>query len=381
MVVGVDSRGMGLLRECLGAEAVLPPVATRYDEALLELRRARPNVVITGFDEDFDQAVQLGPLLTAESSNLTLVALSEVSDPERIRAAMRAGFREYVILPDDAKLLRQAIYDASDSVGFDEDRGEVIAVCGSKGGVGTTSVAVNLAAELCPVYRALVVDLDFSMGDVAAFLDIQPPSDISNVLRNLDRLDERLLAGSVGVHPGSKAHVLAQPKELEENDEVRGDAILRMLSVCARAYQYAILDCGSRLDEATLIATSAADQVFLVCTPDVPAVKNTYRRLQLLDRLGVDRASIRLVVNQADHKYALKGRDIESNLSTKIAASITSDPKVMLQGVNEGRLARDINRKSDVARDFSNLVNLVTGDAEAVEERSSKGNPLGWLFG
>ena len=114
MVVGVGARGMGLLREALGTEMVLPPVATRYSEALVELRKVRPNVVITGFDDDFDQAVQLGPLLGTESPGLTLVALSEVSDPERIRSAMRAGYREYVILPDDGRLLRQAIYDAGD---------------------------------------------------------------------------------------------------------------------------------------------------------------------------------------------------------------------------------------------------------------------------
>ncbi len=380
MVVGVDSRGMGLLRESLGADVVLPPVATPYDEAMIQLRRSRPSVVITGFDRDFEEAVRLGPLLSAEASGLTLVALSSLSDPDRIRAAMRAGYREYVVLPDDAGLLRQAIHDADEASIIDEDRGEIIAVIGSKGGVGTTSVAVNLAAELCPVYRALVVDLDFSMGDVAAYLDLQPPSDIAHVLRNLDRLDERLLAGSVGVHPGSKVHILAQPRDLEESEEVHGDGILRLLTICARAYQYVVLDCGSRLDEATLIATSAADQIFLICTPDVPSVKNAYRRLQLLDRLGIDRKAVRLVINRGDSRYALKSRDIEANLSVKIAATIAWDEKVMIQAVNEGRLAREINQKAAVAKNFGDLVNLVTGDAEVAQGRSGKGGPLNWLF-
>ena len=91
MVVGVDARGMGLLRECLGADALLPPVAAPYGEALIELRRARPTVIITGFDENFDEAVRLGPLLSAESPYAQLVAYSTLSDPDRIRAAMRAG--------------------------------------------------------------------------------------------------------------------------------------------------------------------------------------------------------------------------------------------------------------------------------------------------
>ena len=94
VVVGVDGKGMGLLRECLGTDTSLP-AATPYDDAMDEIRKARPNIVITGFDADFDSAVKLGPRIRQEiGTTLILVAVASKADSDHIRSAMRAGYRE-----------------------------------------------------------------------------------------------------------------------------------------------------------------------------------------------------------------------------------------------------------------------------------------------
>ncbi len=379
VVIGVDSRGMGLLRECLGADAILPKMSATYRECMAMIESEHPSVVIAGFDSDFDEAIRLGPIIAGDYPHLQLVAFSEWSDPDRIRSAMRAGYREYIVLPEDSRQLRQAIQDASTLDQDDGDYGRLVTVCGSKGGVGVTSVAINLAAELSPVYRMLCVDLDFSMGDVAAMLDMQPPSHITNLLRNLDRLDERMLSGSVAVHP-SKLHVLAQPRELAETEDIRGDDILQLLTACSQSYQYVVLDCGARLDETTLIATSASDLVFLVCTPDVPSIKNAWRRLHLFDRIGIDRDRVRIIVNQF-HKTKVTIQDIQDSLEMKVSAILTRDERVMMEAINQGRLVRDINPRSKLAKDFSNLVELLTeAEGEEILSDNSGQGLLGWLF-
>ena len=379
LVVGVSPHAMGMLREYLGTEAILPSEPTSYQDGVIAGNRLRPQVVIFGFDRDPEEAVRLGPILTSELPGVHLVALSERSDPDRIRAAMRAGYREYVVLPDDVDLLRQAVHEAAYAVPDDEERGEVIAVCGTKGGMGVTSLSINLAAELTPVWRVCVVDLDFSMGDVAALLDLKTPSHIGEVLRKVDRLDERMLAGSVG-HHGSKIHVLAQPDELDEGDEVRGDAILALLTTAARSYQYVLLDCGSRIDEATLMATSVADRVLLVCGTDVPSVKNAHRRMQLFDRLGVERERIYLVVNQYDKRKAhLSLTDIQGNLGVPVSGTVSDDPRTVDQAVNDGRLVRDVNKRSPAALDYSNLVGLLT-EGEVSAPEPAKAGLMGWLL-
>ena len=383
LIVGVDRNGMGQLREALGADAVLPPTSLSYEQAYSEARRSRPSALVVGFDTDFEEAVRLGNQLTSDHPNLTLVALSAGSDPDRIRAAMRAGYREFVVLPDDGDLLRQAVHEALYSNASDnEDRGEIIAVCGAKGGAGCTSTTINLAAELCPIHRVVAVDLNFSMGDVASFLDLKPTKSISDLLQELDRLDERVLAGSVSVHK-SKGHVVAQPNEIDEQEEVRGDNILRLLQICAESYQYCMIDCGTALNEATLTTITVADTLLLVVTPDVPSVKNAWRRLQLFDRIGVERSRVRLIVNRYEKRSQLTLDDIEANLGLRVAASVENDWKTLSQAVNEGRLVRDVNKKSPAARDISNMVTLITEGDEFVEPTSpeeKKGGALSWLF-
>jgi pilus assembly protein CpaE len=383
LIVGVDRNGMGQLREALGADAVLPPTSLSYEQAYSEARRSRPSALVVGFDTDFEEAVRLGNQLTSDHPNLTLVALSAGSDPDRIRAAMRAGYREFVVLPDDGDLLRQAVHEALYSNASDnEDRGEIIAVCGAKGGAGCTSTTINLAAELCPIHRVVAVDLNFSMGDVASFLDLKPTKSISDLLQELDRLDERVLAGSVSVHK-SKVHVVAQPNEIDEQEEVRGDNILRLLQICAESYQYCMIDCGTALNEATLTTITVADTLLLVVTPDVPSVKNAWRRLQLFDRIGVERSRVRLIVNRYEKRSQLTLADIEANLGLRVAASVENDWKTLSQAVNEGRLVRDVNKKSPAARDISNMVTLITEGDEFVEPTSpeeKKGGALSWLF-
>jgi len=283
-----------------------------------------------------------------------------------------------VVLPEDAELLRRTVQEAPAETVTVTDQGQVVAVIGAKGGVGTTFVAVNLGAELAPVNRVCAVDLDFSMGDVAGMLDIQPESHMHDLLSNLNRLDERMVAGSVGVHP-SGLHILAQPIELVENDFLRGDDVLRILSAAADNYQYLLVDCGGRLDEATRTCATVADLILLVCSPDVPSVKNAWRRLHLLDRQGVDLGRVRLVINRWDRNPPLSESDIESNLGIPIAATIANEPARCQHAVNVGALLRDVDKRCPAARDLSNLVSLITDGVDRVDPVEPN-RPLSWLF-
>ncbi len=378
IVVGVDARAMGQVRETLGTEAVLPTTPIQYEDAVAAVRKQRPDVVITGFDSDFEEAVRLAPAILQESSRTHLVALSSGADPDRIRAAMRAGYREFVVLPADAELLRQAVHDATFADDGEDESGKVVALWGSKGGVGTTFLTINLAGELSPVHRVCAVDLDFAMGDVAAFLDLAIPQSIADVFRNINRLDERMLSGSIAVH-ASKVHVLGQPVDLEQREEPRGDLVMRVLTATSRAYQYVLADCGSSLDEASVTAATVADQIVLVTTPDIPSVKNTWRRLQFVEKLGLERDRIRLVVSRWDRRaMGLTLDDIQQNLGRKVDATIAEE-KLVMRAVNEGRLLRDVDRRCQGARDVEALVGLVTGE-EIVPEASSS-SFMSRLFG
>lgn len=377
LVVGVDARSMGQIREALGTEVALPPTATSYDDAIAAARQSHPDMLIVGFDGDFEEALRIGAAVHQEDARTILVAIASRADNARIRSAMRVGFREYVVLPDDIELLRQALHDATFREAAGDDGGEVIAFWGSKGGVGCTLSAVNVAGELSPVHRVCLLDFDFAMGDVAAFLDLVPQQNLNDLFRNLHRIDERMLAGHVAVHP-SKLHVLAQPMELAQRDDVTSESVMRLLTTIARSYQYCVVDCGNSIDDAAMTAVTVADHIMLITTHDVPGIKNTWRRLQLIESMGIEKERVHVIINRYDRRNAaLPVSVIEDNLRRKVDGFINED-KLAAKAVNDGKLLRDLDRKAGITKDIEGLVGLIMG-GEAVEE-AKPGGVMSWLF-
>ena len=113
VLVGLDQEQMGSVRETLAAEAVLPNQSVSFGDAITVVERTRPDVVIVGYSRAIDASLALASALHRELQGLTLVALADTGDANAILGAMRAGYKEFVVLPDDADRLRQAVHDAA----------------------------------------------------------------------------------------------------------------------------------------------------------------------------------------------------------------------------------------------------------------------------
>ncbi|MEC7946080.1 MAG: AAA family ATPase [Myxococcota bacterium] len=247
----------------------------------------------------------------------------------------------------------------------DPGTGAVVALVSAKGGAGVSFLSVNLAAEIAPTDSACVLDLDFSMGDAAAFLDLQPRSGIRDLFGDPDGVGERLISESIAVH-ASGIHVLAQPAELVESIDVRGADVMQVMRAVAAAYRYVLVDCGGRIDAATRAATHGADLVLLVTTPSVVSVRNASRRLQLMQRSGIARDRIRLVVNKVGRGNELTQQDIEKELGMEVAATIADDQAGCEAAVNAGQLLRDVEPRSVAYADITATVDLIRDRARTV---------------
>lgn len=380
VLVGLDNEAMGMVRETLAAEAVLPSSSVPFGDALMVIDRTKPDVVIVGYTRSVEASLALADELRRAYPTLVLVALADQPEPSAILGAMRAGFKEYVVLPDDATRLRQTVHEAAFKQADDDEKGRVVAVTGAKGGVGTTTLAVHLAAELAGIHRVLLMDLDFGMGDVAPIMDLASRDSIAELVARADRLDERMITAAVVVHR-TKVNVLPTPDDMEAIGPVRGDDIYNILSVAAQAYQWVIVDCGSYYDEAVAMALSVSDITVLVTTPDVTSVRDAFRRVRSLASLGVEKERIRLVVNRYHKAAYVSKKDIAQNLGIPVAATIADDPRHVEQAVNEGKILREVNRRSDAAKDIANLVAILTVDPEDREPEPQEGGSSGWLSG
>lgn len=377
VLVGLDNDQMGMVRETLAAEAVLPNASIPFGDAIPVIDSTRPDVVIVGYNRSVEASLALAEQIHREAPNIVMVALANESKADFILAAMRAGYKEFVVLPDDAARLRQVVHEAAFAPDDDEEKGRVVAITGAKGGVGNTTIAIHLAAELAGIHRVCLIDLDFGMGDVAPMMDLTARDSVADLLDRADRLDERMLNSSVAVHR-TKVNVLTTPDDMESIGVVRADDVFSIINIAAQAYQWVIIDCGTYYDEGVAMSLNVADTIVLVTTPDVTSVRDAFRRMRTLQVLGIEKERVSLVVNRWHKNAYVSNKDIATNLGVPIAATIADDPRHVEQAVNEGKIIREVNKRSDAARDIANLVAVLTEDSEDgdTEPESESG---GWL--
>lgn len=369
-LVAIDDELLQYVRQALSAEAVLPESSVSFGEGVDHLMRTMPNVALVGIDRNSDGAVKFAKEIRAENPSITLIAVARSKDSDVILTAMRVGFEEFVVLPDDGETLRAAVSKAAVSRNDDVGTAMVVTLVGAKGGVGTTLLAAHLAAELAGIHRVLCVDLNFGKGDLAAIMDVTAKETIGDLLSRAANVDERMLLAHTIVH-GSKVHLLCQPDDLDRIESVNPDDLFNVINAAAQGYQYVIIDAGSAVRDDTDVAIRVADHVLLVTTPDVVSVRDAHRTLRSMLARNVDRSNIRIVVNKMPRQPYLTAEQIETNLGVKVVAMVPDDPKRVDQAVNEGKLLRELHPRAEVIVEIGKLVGLLSDDVVGPESAAS----------
>ncbi len=375
--IGVAPQDWRIVLETMPQGAVCASLDLPAAELERVVRERQPEVILLPFDQDPEGTLDLARRLERCCPGINLLALAQVPDPSAIREAMRGGFRDYLVLPDDVAALRRAVRDVAETAvtaAPDAKRGLTIAMMGAKGGSGTTLLAVNLASELANSRETLLLDMDFVLGDTAVFLDLSPKHSITDVLRNSARLDRDLLESSLTEH-SSGLRLLPQPTMPLDDVSYDTESVLHTLSLGASACDVMVVDCGVGVNEATMATVSSADRVVLVVTPDVPSVRSAWIRLQLLDRLDVPSERIAVVVNRWGAQSGLSRAEIEQHLAHTIFATVNDDPKTAAAAINEGQLLRVRGARAKLTKDIAKLAAELTGD----EGRTSAGGAARWF--
>jgi len=260
-----------------------------------------------------------------------IVLMASHPTPELLAAAMDAGARSIVAAPPSLEEVRSRIesaavwsrsarrHVASDALPAGE-AGQVIAVAGAKGGVGTTLIALLLARSKASDHSVCLVDLDLQAGDLAAFAGVRVRRSIVDLVEVADELNGRAL-GETTYDIGHGLRLLPAPADGELGEDVTARAVRLIIAALRYQYDLVVIDCGSRLDDATSMALELADRAVLVATLDVPALRAARRTIALWERLEV-RASdeVDLVVNRAN-----RVSEVQPALAPKLAGvSVTA---------------------------------------------------------
>jgi pilus assembly protein CpaE len=299
------------------------PSARQPDALLLDLRGASPMI---------PSAVAM---LRRQHPTTGVVIIAGSLDPALLVEAMRAGVNEVVAEPFGQQDLENAIARVCGHAAGSET-GEVIGFIGAKGGVGTTTIAVNMATSLGHLSkpsRALLIDLHQSGGDAAVFAGADPRFSVMDAMDNTHRLDQSFLRSLVTQFaPG--ADLLASP-ERHGSTRLDTEKTRRVIEVAASFYRYTVIDVA-RSDTAVLDGLDALTVIYVVANQELATVKSAGRLTALLrQRYGRDKVS--LVLTRSDRQADIAHEDVEKAVGAGIAHTFPSDYRVALQALNRGR--------------------------------------------
>jgi pilus assembly protein CpaE len=287
-----------------------------YQGVASRIAEIAPDLCLVALDADPNQAVDLIASLHQAKPDAILLPASATCDSSLILKAIRAGAREFLTLPTEASELHEIVtrlFSSRDDGQVAAVRGpQIITVTGAAGGVGCTSLAVNLATSLAASreHETILLDFDLMFGSVDACLDIIPDNTIYNAVQNFDRLDLTLLKRSLTRH-GSGLYLLPHPVALEDAAKVDPETLKRLLGLLKAAFPMLVIDTSKGLQSSDFVAFELANVILMVVVLDLTCLRNTSRLLNLFKQFDGMAERVKLVVNRAGA--------VESEISLKKA--------------------------------------------------------------
>jgi pilus assembly protein CpaE len=345
VIVDHDATSAEYLRQALDGDAqTLPSV----DSLLRQLEQnPHEDVAILAASVDVQVAFDLAETMRVTRPTLGIILVRRRFDTALLAEAMRAGIRE--VVPDrDAAALVVAVrrahevarkireHEGDEASGGDHHYGRVLTVFSAKGGCGKTAVATNLGAALAAGgrYQVCILDLDLAFGDVAIALQLFPAHTIADAVPLAGTLDEKGVSALLTTHsPGLST--LVAPVEPGTAEAVPASLVSELLQVLRSMFDFVVVDTPPAFTDHVLAALDVSDQVLLLATLDIPALKNLKLTLETLELLNYPQERWRVVLNRADSKVGLSLSEVEKTLHVPISVQVPSS-RAVPASINRG---------------------------------------------
>jgi pilus assembly protein CpaE len=353
------------------------------EQVFTETCRLRPSGVVINLNHMGEPAIKLLQRIVNDCPGTAVICASRESSPDMILRSMRAGARDFIRLPINDDELTTVIERTSEFnlEQVDQEpkkRGRAIAVFSSKGGCGTTLLATNLA--MTQKTPTVLVDLNLQSGDLELLLGLKPKFSLADVVENRERLDDALLASYITPH-SKNVSLLAAPTKAESAEDIEPKHIYEVMELLRQRYDNVIIDTPHNFDSVTISALDHADQILVVLTLEIHAIRSTRRALEIFDRLGYPRKKVRLVVNRWSKNIELDQKQVEGFLGERVIAFIQSDYKAAVHSINLGQPLVISAPNSAVTSDVFSLASKVFADkVEPPPAQAGGKRPFNSLF-
>ena len=384
-VASQDAAGMAYLSACLQQTGLVSSVTewlvSEPGTSRSGKRESLPDVMLLDLPNNIESYFEFAAYLHRLRPSLCIIACSTVQKPgtELLMQAMRTGVREFLSKPIDSGALRKIMERCireKGSVGIGMAR-KLMVVVGAKGGVGTTTVAVNLGVQLSQVTRNRVALLDFArpVGHVGLMLDLQASYSIRDATENLDRLDSHFFGGLLTTH-GNRLKVLAGTNHPDDWQRIPESALVRVLSVAQSTFEFVVVDYGSVYLSEWKEILHLDPTVLLVAQTDVPALWALERHVSAALAHGLKPDRIHIVVNRWSRNDDEALKSVEKSIGLPIHTRLPNDFRKVSEATNLGiPLSRNHNNNL-----VSRFRNMAAQFAEIPLTSRAKRTVLGSLF-
>ena len=380
-----DSARDALKTTLLGLDMVwLEAECSRYEFFADVVSQTHPDIGVVALDSDPDKALKLVEQLALASPECSVLVISGSTDGTLILRAMRAGAKEFLPKPvriEDLLAALERISDRRSGRGDSKKAGSaVIAVAGATGGVGTTSIAVNLGCALAqdPKNTVALVDLDLSLGDADVFLDTIPDYTLVDVAQNVTRLDFTLLKRSLTKHT-SGLFLLPRPVQLEDSKLITPDDMQRVFGLLKATFTHLILDLSKAYSAIDLVAMEAATHILMITQLDLPCLRNVVRLMMSFNEHGL-KDKVRVIVNRAgldNGQISLK--KAQETIGREIFWQLPNDYRTMVEVRNNGVPLIEQAPKAIITQSILQMAQALCDVEKIADDPDAKGGKKGWL--
>src|SRR5688572_10535992 len=383
------SRRALVVSDAAGADQTLEQALQRYgyarvshdatiSQALVTIDQHVVDLLIVPIEAVDETQLAALDRLKRRERQMAVIATGESTDPALMLRAMRAGIQEFLLRPLDPDDLNAALDRLSRRSTTDVTDGQVYAVFGSKGGVGTSTVAVNLAHTLTltnPEATVAVADFALPGGDIRLLLNVRPAYDLGDIAGKIERLDADLLH-SVMVPSTDRLWVLSAPERPEADEEVDANVSASIVRQMRKAYHFTILDCEHRLNDRSLAALDASDRILLLTELKVPALRSAQRMLSVFRRLGYPNDKLGVVVNRYQSEDVVSPAEAAEVLKTEIYFRLPNDYPTCSRAATDGVPISVTAPQSKLAASYRQLAQKMSGVTESEAGQRTNGSRM-----
>jgi pilus assembly protein CpaE len=382
------------LSKLLGFEGDIDVIGSAASgaEALRMAATLTPDIVLMDINMPDMDGIATTEQLSRDIPTASIIMMSVQGEADYLRRSMLAGAREFLVKPFSSDELTASIRGVFNREREKQSRlvaagpagggggavaqtesgepGQVVAIFSPKGGVGRTTVAVNLAVAAATELgkKVVLVDGSFQFGDVGVLLNLNPKNkSIADLAPELDQaghevesIDTFVINHSAGIR------VLLAPPSPEMAELIKPDGVRRVIDALRMTHDLVVVDCTAFFNETTLAILDAADTILTMLSLEITSIKNMRLFLEVADQLGYEGGKVRLVLNRADSALGIRVTDVEHSIGRKVDETIVSDGRSVVYALNRGVPFFLSNREAQVSQDILRLARAVVGDRSAV---------------